>query len=123
MVSWVIIIILVIAGIISIKMNHLRHRVFIIILIMIALFFYITMTFVTNKNEVDLTTYDGFVKGMKIYGGWLANGFSNIKALTGNAVKMDWKSTDGSFFSNSSKSKTDNSKATVSKGKVTIRKN
>ncbi len=102
MVSWIIIMLLVIVGIIAIKMNHLRHRFFIIILIVVALFFYLTMTFVTNQHQVDLTTYDGFVAGMKIYGGWIANGFQNMKVLTGNAVKMDWTSTDGTFFNKTS---------------------
>jgi len=47
---------------------------------------------------------EGFVRSVKIYKGWLANGFQNIRVLVGNAVNMDWKSTNGTFsFKNNTK--------------------
>jgi hypothetical protein len=98
MISWLIIIILVAIGILAIKMNHLKHRFFIIFIILLALFFYASITFVASKNNISLNTYDGFLKAIQIYGGWLVNLFGNFKSLTGNAIKMDWSSTNSSFF-------------------------
>jgi len=111
-INWIIIIILVIVGVFAIKMNHLRHRTFIIILVVLALFFYASVTFIASRNNLSMNSYDGFINTMKVYGGWLANGFGNIKVLTGNAVKMDWTSVNGSF---SSKNKINNSKQLVYK--------
>lgn len=99
MINWIIIIILVIVAVFAIKMNHLKHRTFIIILIVLALFFYVSVTFIASKNNLTMDSYDGFINTMKVYGGWLANGFGNVKVLTGNAVKMDWTSVNGSFTS------------------------
>lgn len=108
MISWVVIVILLILGIFAIKLNHLRHRFFIIFLIILALFLYTTMSLVNTQNNLDFTTAKGLSDAGKIYTGWLANGFSNLRAITGSAVSMDWGSTNGTFFSNKSlKSKGD----------------
>lgn len=98
MIHWIVIVVLVIAGIIAIKISHLRHRVFIILLILLALFLYSSMALVVDDNEIDLNNSKGIMKGLKIYTGWLANGFRNLKALTGRAIDMDWTSINGSFF-------------------------
>jgi len=100
MISWVIIIILVVIGIIAIRLNHFRHRIFIILLVVLALFLYTTMTYVNNQNKLDFGDTKGVMNSLKIYTGWLANGFTNLKALTGKATKMDWTSTNVSFFDN-----------------------
>lgn len=97
MINWIIIIILVVIAIFAIKLNHLRHRSFIIIVVLLALFLYLTMTYVNSKNNIDLNSSEGIFRSIKIYTGWLANGFQNMKALTGNAVKMDWSSANASF--------------------------
>jgi len=97
MISWIVITILVIVGIVAIKMNHLRHRVFIIILILFALFLYTSVTVVSEKNKLDLQSTKGVMDAFNIYTGWLANGFTNFKDLTAKAVKMDWSDTNGTF--------------------------
>ena len=114
MINWIIILILVVVGVLAIKMNHLKHRAFIIVLIVLGLFFYLSLTFVATKNNLEMNSYDGFVKTMQVYLGWLGNGFQNIKVLTGNAVKMDWTSVNGSF-DNSNNSTTTDSKPVVHK--------
>ena len=50
MISWIVITILVIVGIFAIRLNHLKHRFFIILLIMLALFLYTSMSVVTVSN-------------------------------------------------------------------------
>lgn len=105
MMSWIVIVVLVIAGIIAIRLNHLRHRFFIVLIILLALFLYTTMTMVSEVNEFELNSADGVVDALKVYLGWLANGFNNLKELTGKAIKMDWKSTNNSFFENAKEDK------------------
>ncbi len=59
------------------------------------------MNLVTEKNSLDLTTSEGFFNAVKVYTGWLGNGFQNLKSLTGRAIGMDWKSTNGTFIGKS----------------------
>jgi len=101
MISWIVIVILVLVGIFAIKMNHLRHRIFIILLVLFALFLYLSITLITVQNELDLSSTKGFLNGIKVYGGWVAHSFTNLKALTGDAIGMDWTSTNASFFDSS----------------------
>ena len=119
MINWIIIIILIVVGILAIKMNHLKHRTFIIILIVLALFFYLSVTYIASKNNLSMNSYGGFVNTMKVYTGWLANGFGNMKALTGNAVKMDWTSTNGTFFNN--KSNANQQTVSKSRGQASVK--
>ena len=101
MISWIVIGVLLVAGVFAIKMNHLRHRIFIVFLIALALFLYSSMALVETQNELDFTTTEGFFNAIKVYTGWLANGFDNLKTLTGNVIGMDWGSTNASFFEGS----------------------
>ena len=98
MISWIVIIILIVIGIFAIKLNHIKHRLFIILLVLLALFLYSTMHFVTVQNDIDLNSIDGVFSTIKVYGGWLANGFNNFRKITGNVINMDWKNSNSSFF-------------------------
>jgi len=105
MINWIVIIVLIVIGIIAIKMNHLRHKIFIVILIFFALFLYVSISVVTVENDLELNSAGGIFYASKVYSGWLANGFDNLKAITGNAIKMDWKSTDAEFINKTKKDK------------------
>ncbi len=98
MVSWIIVAILAILGFLVIKVINLRHKFFIIMLIVLGLFLYTTLSIVAEKENLDLTTTKGFFNSMKVYTGWLANGFENLKTLSGRVVQLDWKSTNKTFF-------------------------
>lgn len=80
------------------KLGHFRKKTFIFVVILLILFFYSTLLIINSKNKLDFSTSEGFMNSMKIYGGWLANGFHNLKAIAGNAIKMDWASTNGTFI-------------------------
>lgn len=97
--SITIIAVIIVAAVVLIKMNHFRHKMTIIAVLMFALFLYTTVTVVNKSNEFDFTTTEGFFDALKVYTGWLGNGFGNLKSITGNAIKMDWSSTNGTFFS------------------------
>jgi hypothetical protein len=120
MISWLIIVIVVLAGFLFIKMNLLRHRVFIVVVVLLALFVFGTFYYVYSKNNLDLKSFDGFKTSTKVYTGWLVHSFGNVKALTGNAVKMDWSSTEGSL-NKKNDSKSDASKVS-GKSSVTFKK-
>jgi len=96
--SWIIITILIVIGITTIKLNHLKHRFFIILLVLLALFLYTSLNLVTDQNDLDLKSSGGIFSASKVYFGWLANGFQNLKSLTGKAINLDWNSANGTFI-------------------------
>jgi hypothetical protein len=96
--SWIFITVLVIAGFLIMKIAHLKHRFFMVMIILLALFLYTTMSSVADENNLNFSNTQGVFEGIKLYSGWLANGFQNLKVLTGNVIGMDWKKTDGKFI-------------------------
>ena len=103
MLSIVVILVLVVLAVFAIKLNHLRHRIFIIILVLIVLFFYVTFFIVKTNHGLDFSNTSGIISAIKIYTGWLANSFNNFLAITGNAIKMDWKNTNATVFDKKNK--------------------
>ena len=98
MISWIVIVVLLVIAFFVLRFNHLKHRFWLIMLVLFALFLYTTISIVNNANNFDLTTASGFFDASKVYLGWLGSGFQNLKVLSGNAVKMDWTKTNGSFL-------------------------
>jgi hypothetical protein len=98
MIGWLIIFALVIAGVFALKMNHMRHRVWILLIIVFGLFLSISITMVYKQNQIKLNSAEDFFKAGGIYLGWLGHSFDNLKSLTGNAVNMDWTATNGTFL-------------------------
>lgn len=98
MISWLVILILVVAALIALKMNKIRHKMWIILVILLALFLYTSLALVYTQNELDFKSVEGISGAVRIYLGWLGNSFENMKVLTGNAIGMDWTSTNSSFF-------------------------
>jgi len=95
MITWILIGLFVVAALIFIKMSHYRHRIFVVTIVIVALFLYVSVAYVASKNNMDFSTYDGLIKSVKIYGGWLFNLVGNFRSLTGSAVRLDWTSTNG----------------------------
>lgn len=102
MISLIIIIVLVLVAIVLLKTNHFRHRMWIFLLILLTLFLYVSLTLVKNQNDLSFNSTEGVFNSIKVYIGWLANGFQNLKSITGNAIGMDWTSTDKTFFNKTS---------------------
>jgi len=97
MISWMVISVLVIAAVLALKMNHLRHRIWILLLVFLALFLYTSATIVYSENNLKFDTMDGIFSSVKIYIGWLGNGFQNLKVLSGKAVDLDWTNSNETF--------------------------
>lgn len=102
MVNWLIIIVLVVIAVFALKINHLRHRFWIIFVVFLALFLYATIAIVYKGNDLKLEKTEDIFTVSKVYLGWLAHGFQNMKALTGNAINMNWASTNGTFVDKTS---------------------
>tara|TARA_Y100000310_G_scaffold147139_1_gene146403 strand:+ start:620 stop:937 length:318 start_codon:yes stop_codon:yes gene_type:complete len=98
MLSWTVIAVLIIAAVLALKMNHLRHKLWIIALIFVALFLYTTASVVYAENELNINSVEGVFSAVKIYISWLGNGFQNLKSLSGQAVKMNWSKTNESIL-------------------------
>lgn len=65
------------------------------------MFFYASLSIVNSDNELDFTTAKGISHASGIYLGWIANGFHNVRGLAGNAIGMDWSSTNDTFLNQS----------------------
>jgi len=79
------------------RVKHLKHKIFAVIIILFILFFYTTAATLIREHDIDFTSFDGIVSATKIYFSWLVSMFSNLKDVTSNVIKMDWTGnlTDG----------------------------
>jgi len=89
--NWIIIIILIILAFFFLRMKHLRHKIYMVVLIVVILFVYITAGNILAKHNISLKTTEGIIQGIKVYYAWLGGVFDNFKTIAGNAIKMDWK--------------------------------
>jgi len=94
MVSWLIIVALVLILIIFLKVRTFQHKFYLTLIIVLVLFFYITGSRVIAQNNIDVNSFDGMVSATKVYFSWLGSIFTNTKALVGNAINMDWDSSE-----------------------------
>jgi hypothetical protein len=93
MVNWLLIGLVIVAMIVVSKFihfKHLKHRITAILLILVLVFAYTTFTTIVKSNNIDLKSATGVYSAIKAYGSWFGLAFNNMKALTGNVVKMDW---------------------------------
>ena len=98
MILWLIVGFVLIIGFTYIKFSSTRDQVKLIFLVILALFLFGTILVVYTSNKLELNSLDGIKSSFKVYMGFLANGFQNLKKITGNVIGMDWTSTDASFF-------------------------
>ena len=79
-----------------IEFKRMKHKIFAIILIGLILFGYLSVGFVFEDKKVDYKTVPGLMDAGKVYFSWLTSVFVNIKVITTNTIKMDWKSNSSS---------------------------
>src|SRR3989338_565364 len=88
--SWIIIATLIILAFIFLRIGHMKHRFFLIFIIVLLLFFYLTASRIFKEYDINYKSAAGMEKGAKIYFSWFGGLFGNIKAVTTDAIKMDW---------------------------------
>ena len=115
MMNVLIIAVLLVLAMIVIKINPLRHKLFIIFVISLVLFLYLTLIMVNNRHDLDFRSTQGIIHSIKVYTGWLSNSFNNMLAITGHAGKMDWTNANTSVFNKSQKDKDMDDKSDLAK--------
>lgn len=90
MIGWIILILAIVAIFFLIKMKHLKHQFWIILALLFLVFIYLSFTSVIKANDIDLKSPSGIFAASKLYFSWIWHAFSNVKVLTGNAVRMEW---------------------------------
>lgn len=90
MINWWIIIALLVVGLLLAKARHLKHKFWAVLIVLLLLFFYLTLPRVIEGKNIDVKTFDGMVMTGRLYFTWLQHSFVNVKDVTGYAVKMDW---------------------------------
>ena len=87
--------ILVVLVWVTIEIKRMKHKIFAIVLIGLILMAYFSLAVVFRGEEVDLASVSGLVSAGKLYFTFLGSVFSNLVALTSNAIKMDWMDSNG----------------------------
>ncbi len=88
--NWILIIVLIVLVLIIIKFKEVRHKAGFLIVLLILVFIVATGYNVYKANNVDVSTFEGVVKGGKVYFAWLGGAFTNFKSISGFAVKQKW---------------------------------
>ena len=86
----IVIIALIAAIFLFVKVKYLKHKLSWVIILVLVLVFYIGFLASTAGENIDFSTFEGSQTAIKLYFTWLGNSFSNMKSLTGEAVKLDW---------------------------------
>lgn len=95
---WIIVAIVIIVGFTYIKFSSTKDQIKLVIVVILVLFLFGTILIVYTSNKLELSSSEGITESIKIYFGFLANGFKNLKTITGKAIDMDWTSSNASFF-------------------------
>jgi hypothetical protein len=84
-------ILLVIVAIgIFMEIIRFRHKVVILLLIVLIIFAYFTFSNTMIKKDIDLKTFEGVKEGSQLYLSWLVSSIKNVKTFTANAVDEGW---------------------------------
>lgn len=94
---WLIGIVIVIALIVIFKSQDLvyifslvKKNFFFILFILVILFLTFSFISIYRTHDIDLTSYDGIIKGGKLYFTWILSLFSNLGNVLGYAVSQNW---------------------------------
>ena len=85
------IILLIIIVWIFVEAKRAKHKFIAVILIILIIFSYLSISYVFKNKVVDYKTVSGLMSAGKIYFSWLGYAFGNVKMATSNAIKMNWQ--------------------------------
>ncbi len=95
--SWIAIGIIVIFVFFFFKITSFRYEQWWAYLIAVLMIFLLFSFFsVVKKNNIELSSPDGFFKSMKTYTSWLFGLGKNVATITGKVTSIDWNSTQNS---------------------------
>jgi hypothetical protein len=76
---------------IVIEFKRFRHKLLAVFLIMLIIFTYVSFLVTLKGQDINFKSVEGLKKAGTLYFSWLGSVFGNIKSITTNAIKMDWK--------------------------------
>ena len=82
---------LIVAVWVLIEIKRFKHKIFAIFLIVLILFTYLSFSYTLSGHDINFKSVTGLEEAGKLYFVWLGSMFNNMKAITTNAIKMDWK--------------------------------
>ncbi len=69
-----------------------KHKFLAIFLIALILFSFLSFTAAFGGKDISIGSISDVGRVVKIYFSWFGSAFTNLKTLTAQVVKMDWKS-------------------------------
>jgi len=88
--EWLVFVVIVLSIVLFFKLSHVKHKIGLMIFLVVVFFIYFTFNAVANNNSILLNNTSGVIDGVKSYSLWLGQAFENFKAITGKAMGMDW---------------------------------
>lgn len=93
-------IILGMVGVIAIfsivKFKYIKHKLVWVLIILFLGALYLGYVMSISKANIDWSSSDGVETAVKLYFGWFAHAFTNMKTITGDAINMDWAGSNSS---------------------------
>jgi len=89
--NWIIAGIFIVLVFLFLRFKHMKHKIIAIFLIISLLFIYSTASTLFQGEDIEWKSFAGLEKAGKIYFSWLGNALTNLRSLSGNAIKMDWQ--------------------------------
>ena len=87
---WFWIILALIVLMVLFKFKEIRHKIGLITIAIIALFFVFSFLQLRTIHKIDLTTFDGVLSAGRIYVSWMGNVVSNIVGVSSYVVDQQW---------------------------------
>jgi len=89
--------VLIVAGIVVliwvfVELKRFKHKIFAMFLIALILFSYLGFMASIKGQDINFKSIDGLKTAGSLYLSWIGNVFKNMKSITTNAIKMDWRS-------------------------------
>lgn len=100
-ITFAVVAVLILAIWILVEFKKFRHKVWAILLIILILGTYFSFNSVIKGKDLNLKSAEGLKEAGGLYLSWLGHAFNNMKAITSNAINMDWAGTNSSKTNNS----------------------
>jgi hypothetical protein len=93
MISWIVIILVLVAMLVFFKTTGVRFgKTWTILIGSIIFFFVLTFGYLITQSGVKVSNFDGFVSAIQIYFTWLGSFFDNLGNIGGNVINTNWTS-------------------------------
>lgn len=79
------------------ELRRFKHKLWAILIIGLILFAYISFSLTLRNESIDYRSFSGLRDASKLYVAWLIGVFGNLKAITSNAINMNWGASNSSI--------------------------